>query len=218
MVLDHRVTVPSDAAKAWAFLMDIAAVAECMPGVEAIETVDDDNYRGVMVVRLGSIRVRFEGGITVLERDPVGRRARLQARGTDKRVGGAVNATVDMSLEPSTTETVDLVVHTDTAILGKLGELGQAVIRKRADQVVSQFAENMATRLTASATVGTVAEARSDHPSPEKSGAVANTDVTEGSATKMSPPVHQRRWERIRAWWRRVLSRKSPRAGRGRGS
>jgi hypothetical protein len=57
-----------------------------------------------------------------------------------------------------------MVVHTDAAVLGKLGEFGQAVMRKKADQVMKQFGDNMAAKLAGSNGDAEVAPAESVAP------------------------------------------------------
>jgi carbon monoxide dehydrogenase subunit G len=60
---------------------------------------------------------------------------------------GAVNAKLSMRLEPGGDGTTAMAVHTDAAILGKLGEFGQAVVRRKASQIMEQFAHNVSTKL-----------------------------------------------------------------------
>jgi carbon monoxide dehydrogenase subunit G len=52
------------------------------------------------------------------------------------------------SLQTATASTA-MAVHTDAAILGKLGEFGQAVVRRKASQMMAQFARNVSTELRA---------------------------------------------------------------------
>jgi carbon monoxide dehydrogenase subunit G len=40
-------------------------------------------------------------------------------------------------------------IQTDANVMGKLGEFGQAVIRKKADQIVHDFANNLSAAVTA---------------------------------------------------------------------
>ena len=100
-----------------------------------------------MTLKIGAIRLNFEGTIVVVERDRDDLRARLEAQAADRRVGGNVRATIEMSLVPRAEEEVDLLIRTDAAIMGKLGEMGQAVIRKKADQIMLAFAENVTARV-----------------------------------------------------------------------
>jgi carbon monoxide dehydrogenase subunit G len=43
----------------------------------------------------------------------------------------------------------DVAIRTDANVMGKLGEFGQAVIRKKADQILQEFANNLSTAVTA---------------------------------------------------------------------
>lgn len=149
MIVDQRVTINAPIDRAWDFLMDIPAVSKCVPGVESIEEIDKDNYVGALKVRVGPIGVKLEGRVIVAERDPEQKRAQLNVEAADKRIRGAVNGKTVMHLEEVENGT-DLVVHTDVSILGKLGEFGQAVMRKKADQIIRQFAQNVSRELEGS--------------------------------------------------------------------
>jgi len=147
VILDQQVVIPVAADRAWEFLMDIPAVSRCVPGVESIEQVDDDTYIGALKVKVGPIGVTLKGTVTVAERDRAGYRSRMTVQASDKRLNSAVSAQAVMTLVPrSDTETV-MQIHTESSILGKLGEFGQAVMRKKADQIIAEFARNMAREL-----------------------------------------------------------------------
>ena len=143
MIIDQRVSIPAPAEKVWDFMMDVPSVSRCVPGVESVEQLDADNYRGVLKIKVGPISIRLEGNIKLAERDRENWHARMDAQAADKRVNGAVNAKMGMQLTPRDDGQTDLAIHTDAAILGKLGEFGQAVMRKKADQMIAEFAKNL---------------------------------------------------------------------------
>jgi carbon monoxide dehydrogenase subunit G len=149
MILDQKVVVPAPPEQVWDFVMDVPAVAECVPGVESVEQVSDDEYTGALRVRVGPIAVRLEGKVTVVERNAEERRAQMNVEAVDRRIRGAVNAKSTMQLAALDDGTTELAVHTDASILGKLGEFGQAIMRRKADQIMKEFAENMSTRIQA---------------------------------------------------------------------
>jgi len=62
----------------------------------------------------------------------------------------SVNAKVVMQLAPEGDGKTAMAVHTDAAIFGKLGEFGQAVVRRKVSQVMDEFAANVSRELTAS--------------------------------------------------------------------
>lgn len=149
MILDQKVIVPAAPERVWDFVMDVPSVADCVPGVESVEQVSDDEYVGALKVRVGPIGVRLEGKVTVVERNAEEQRAQMNVEAVDRRIKGAVNAKSTMQLSALDDGTTELAVHTDASILGKLGEFGQAIMRRKADQIMKEFADNMSQRIQA---------------------------------------------------------------------
>jgi uncharacterized protein len=152
VLIDHRITVPAPPEQVWAFMMDVPAVSQCVPGVDGVARIDDQTYVGVMRVRVGPIQVRLDGRVIVAERDEVAQQARMDLQAADKRVNGAVNAKMRLKLSAADNgRQTDVEIRTDANVMGKLGEFGQAVIRKKADQIVQEFAANLSAAVTARA-------------------------------------------------------------------
>jgi carbon monoxide dehydrogenase subunit G len=147
MILDQKVTIPASLDRVWEFVMDVPAVAGCVPGVESVEQRGDDEYVGALRVRIGPINVLLEGKVTVTERNADQRRAELRVEAVDRRIRGAVNATSTMQLEPLDDGMTELSVHTDAAVLGKLGEFGHPIMRRKADQILEEFANNLSRQI-----------------------------------------------------------------------
>jgi carbon monoxide dehydrogenase subunit G len=61
---------------------------------------------------------------------------------------GAVNGKTTMSLNEINANLTELVVETDVNILGKIGEFGQPIIRKKADSMLKEFVENIKKQLS----------------------------------------------------------------------
>jgi uncharacterized protein len=146
MIIDQTIAVPAPSNVVWSFVMDLSAVARCMPGVESMEVIDLDHYTGTVRASVGPVTVRFEGKVSVVERNYEALQAKLQMHGTDRR-SGSVSATMTMTLVPQEDATTEMRIHTDAAIFGKIGEFGQPVIRKKADQLLNQFAAKLASHL-----------------------------------------------------------------------
>ena len=150
MVIEHRITVPAPPERVWAFMMDIPAVSRCVPGVDGVARIDDTTYSGVLSVRVGPIQIRLDGRVILAERDEPARQARMDLQAADKRVNGAVNAKMRMQLSSAEGgDQTDVEIRTDANVMGKLGEFGQAVIRKKADQIVQEFANNLSAAVAA---------------------------------------------------------------------
>jgi carbon monoxide dehydrogenase subunit G len=145
-VLDR--VIPVERERLWDFLMEVPRVARCVPGVEAVEAVAGSAYRGNLRVQVGPIRLALQGTMTIEEQDRGAWRARMRAEATDRRLGGGIRARMSLTLAPGEGGT-RLLVETDLAVLGKIGEFGQPVIRKKADTMLEQFARNVHSALAA---------------------------------------------------------------------
>jgi carbon monoxide dehydrogenase subunit G len=99
---------------------------------------------------VGPATLNFSGSIVVLERDRDRWHAAMRLDGADRRVGASVRATMAMDLVEAAPQQTELVIASDISFLGKLGELGQPVIRKKADSVIQEFARNLRQALAAS--------------------------------------------------------------------
>ncbi len=132
----------------WEFLMDVPKVAQCLPGVESVSKIDDTTYQGLLKVRVGPIALNLAGKIILEEQDKQNWRASLRAEANDRRAAGAVKGKTTMTLKELSGDQTELVVDTDVNILGKIGEFGQPIIRKKADQMLKEFVENIKKQLT----------------------------------------------------------------------
>jgi uncharacterized protein len=148
MIVDQLVTIPAPVDRVWEFVMNVPAVSRCVPGVESVTEIDPTTYEGALRVKVGPISVRLEGRVLLAEQDVAAHRARMDLNAADKRVNGAVNAKMTMTLESRPDGQTDMAVHTDASIMGKLGEFGQAVMRKKAEQIMAEFARNLSNEVT----------------------------------------------------------------------
>ena len=108
-----------------------------------MEQVDGDTYQGTLKVRVGPIALSLQGRIVLEEKDQDAWRAALRAEAEDRRVAGAMRGKSTMSLKELSAGETELTVETDVNILGKIGEFGQPIIRKKADQMLNVFIDNI---------------------------------------------------------------------------
>jgi carbon monoxide dehydrogenase subunit G len=130
--------------KAWALLMDIPQIAPCIPGVQDVTPDGENQFKAVMQVRIGPVRLNFSGTINVLEQDKEKGEARFRVEAADRKVGGSIRADMTMQLISKSPEESELVIVTDTVFMGKIGELGQPIIRRKAKTTLEDFAKNLA--------------------------------------------------------------------------
>ena len=148
MTFTQERVIPVERERLWDFLMEVPKVGRCVPGVESVEAVDGSAYKGNLKLSIGPIRLVLDGTITVEEQDRSLWRARMRAEASDRRLGGGVRARLSLTLAPAEGGT-RVRIDTDLAILGKIGEFGQPIIKKKADTLLEEFARNLESALAA---------------------------------------------------------------------
>jgi len=148
MTFSQTCTIPVARERLWDFLMDVPRVSRCLPGVEAVQPLEDNSYQGLFRVKLGPISIGLVGRVTIEERSREAWRAALRADATDRKLGGGMRARARMSLAPAGDAATALTLETDLTLLGKIGEFGQPIIKKKADALLQEFAANIKNALT----------------------------------------------------------------------
>lgn len=147
MKFSQTAQIPVAREPLWDFLMDVPRVARSLPGVETVSQIDDTTYQGTLKVRVGPISLNLQGKIILEERDRENWRAALRAEANDRVAAGAVKGKTSMALKEIGPGQTELAVETDVSILGKIGEFGQPIIRKKADAMLKEFVENIKKQL-----------------------------------------------------------------------
>jgi len=144
-----RVALPIESA--WTALLDIPAVAPCLPGAELLSVEDENTFRGQVKVKLGPIAVAFQGRARLIDVDPQNHKARVSASGNENKGRGSAQAEVVFALVPDGEATrVDII--TDLALAGAVAQYGRAqgVIADVARVIIDSFAKNLQARIDGS--------------------------------------------------------------------
>lgn len=148
MKFSQTAEIPVAREPLWNFLMDVPKVAKSLPGVESVSKIDATTYQGALTVRVGPIKLNLQGKIILEEQNKEAWRAALRAEAKDRMAAGAVNGKTTMNLREISANLTELVVETDVNILGKIGEFGQPIIRKKADSMLKEFVDNIKKQLS----------------------------------------------------------------------
>jgi uncharacterized protein len=144
MRLEHVVRLPVPKAAAWPRVTDVASVARCVPGFESITPEGPDRYRGSLRIAVGPIRLRLEGEVLVTKRDEASGEAVMRLQAADKGVGGSVRADLRLTLADRDGGS-ELRMVTETTLAGRIGDLGQPIVKRKADQVIAELARCLET-------------------------------------------------------------------------
>lgn len=142
MRFEHEIVIEAPFEKVRDFLDDVPAVARCLPGLEQIQAAGDGVYEGSVRVKIGPLGLNLSGRATV-EREAGLDGWRLQGEGRDGRAGAGARASLEARLEELAPARTRVTLVADIQFSGRLAELGQPLIRRKADSLVEEFAENL---------------------------------------------------------------------------
>lgn len=178
MQIENRFVVPVAVDRAWAALLDVEQVVQCLPGA-SLTAVDGDRMSGSVTVRLGPVTMVYRGEAEFVVKDSAEKRLVMEGSGRDQRGAGNVKSSVEARLLPSD-EGTEVWVVADLALTGKPAQLGRGVISQVSDRLVGEFASRLAVRLREAAT-----------PLPEGAQSAATADcapVSPPQARSAPPP------------------------------
>ncbi len=133
----------------WDFFQDVPAVATCMPGVEGLDSVGENAYKGRMSIKLGPINAKFDGQAKIENLDETRHSGAITAKAADRQGGSRASAQVTYSLTPEGAVTkVDIVA--DITLQGAMAQFGRTgLIQEVSSQLTKEFASCIEQKLAA---------------------------------------------------------------------
>ena len=135
--------VPGSREAIWALVMDIPKAASCIPGLKDITQDGEASYQATLQARVGPMGMNLSGVITVLSQDAESGEAHFLVEANDRRVGGGVKTNMSMKITAKSPTETELEIVADTTFMGRLGELGQPLIRRKARNTLEDFSKNL---------------------------------------------------------------------------
>ena len=143
MKIEILSTVPASLEDTWALVMDIPRAASCIPGIKDVTPDGEGRYQATLTARIGPMGMTLSGTITVLSQDADAGEARFLVEANDRRVGGGIKTNMSMKVTAKSSSETELEIVADTTFMGRLGELGQPLIRRKARNTLEEFSKNL---------------------------------------------------------------------------
>jgi len=122
--------------KVWIYLADPTKIVTCVPGASLTEKIDDRNFKGQVAMKLGPVKVKFNGEVAIEDLDKENWTMQLKGKGLDAKGKGSADMKMNglLSAIPKGTA-VDFTMT--LSIVGKLAQFGARLIDEVTDQVLN---------------------------------------------------------------------------------
>ncbi len=128
----------------WSAITDPEVLKDCIPGCDSMEKVSDNEYRVIMMARVGPVSAKFRGRIFIADIDaPNSYRLVFEGEGG---VAGFAKGEARVTLAPDG-ESTALSYSAQAAIGGKLAQVGARLIDGVAKKMAEQFFKGFSLRL-----------------------------------------------------------------------
>lgn len=133
----------------WELLTNIPRIMPCLPGATLKEMRDENHYLGSILIRLGPIKLSFDGNAEFVRKDKTQYIAWLKGSGLDPKGRGSAESEFSFALKASPTGGTDVTVETDLQLSGAVAQYGRGsgMIAEVAGHILKQFEENLADSL-----------------------------------------------------------------------
>ncbi len=142
MQFEEQVAIAAPKEKVWEFIWDVDRFIACVPGCKEAKTVENGKiYTATMVEKVGPFRVEFPMRIEVEQSEPLSH-IKARATGSDSKIGSLMKIDLDVNLKEEGSGTLLSLVAT-VDILGKLATLGHSIMKRKANQVMAEFVQEL---------------------------------------------------------------------------
>ena len=153
MIINSGFEVAQPVDVVWKFFEDLPQVASCLPGAELTDDLGDGKYKGRVAIRMGPIRLKFDGNADIVSRDDAAKRIVVNASGADERGRGQAAMTVTATVSPASRASAGgggsrVDVTQDLQLSGAAAQYGRGMIADFSAIMMRDFAANMADRIT----------------------------------------------------------------------
>jgi len=145
MEMSEERVLPARREIVWKMLNDPDVLRDCIPGCEALEAEDDETFAGTVRVKVGPVKARFAGKVTLTDLD-FPRSYALVGEGQGGLAGFA-KGRADIELSEAEGDATRLHYRVQVRIGGKLAQLGSRLIDSTSRRLAEQFFERFSERV-----------------------------------------------------------------------
>jgi carbon monoxide dehydrogenase subunit G len=131
----------------WKFIRDPRKVANCLPGAQITETVDDCTFKGVIKVQVGPSVTDYKGQVNIERLDDQQHEIELVGKGQDIRGKGSASMKMTGKVQSLPDGSTEVASVAEVNVVGLLAQLGARMIQEVSNKMFAEFTSNLRVRL-----------------------------------------------------------------------
>lgn len=137
MNISGEITVAAPREAVFKALSDAPFFASCIEGVSDLKAIDATHYTAILETRVAYLRFKFKADVEITELSPP-EKIEAKVEGRPLGIVGRLVATATTQLAESGEKTV-IQYSIDATLTGKLGSMGQPVLKSKAKEMEKHF-------------------------------------------------------------------------------
>lgn len=190
MEFTNNFHIPLPIDEAWKLMLDVPRILPCLPGAKLTEVLGNNKYKGSVSVKLGPIKLSFDGQAELVRQDDEKHIAWLQGAGLDPKGRGSAQSEFSFALTPAAGGGTECMVTTQLQLAGAVAQYGRGsgMIAEVAGHILKQFEENLAESLQGNpGDLETPPAALGASPLPLDAGSTPSSAAAASGTPAMSP-------------------------------
>jgi uncharacterized protein len=131
----------------WKFISDPRKVANCLPGAQITEAVDDRTFKGVIKVQVGPSVTDYKGQVHIERLDDQSHEIEIVGKGQDVRGKGSASMKMTGKVQTLPDGSTEVASVAEVNVVGLLAQLGARMIQEVSNKMFAEFTSNLRVRL-----------------------------------------------------------------------
>jgi carbon monoxide dehydrogenase subunit G len=141
MILSGEIKVNAAQEDVFNKLNDVPFFASCIEGVSDLEQINENQFKAILTTKVAYIQFKFQVMVEIIEK-VFPEKMVAKTEGTPIGVIGRLQAISSANLIKDGDQTM-IQYSIDLKLTGKLGSMGQPVLRSKTKELEQQFAKNL---------------------------------------------------------------------------
>ncbi|HSZ28116.1 MAG TPA: SRPBCC family protein [Chthoniobacterales bacterium] len=133
--------------RVWKFISDPRKVANCLPGAQITETVDDRTFKGLIKVQVGPSVTDYKGQVHIERLDEQNHEIEIVGKGQDVRGKGSASMKMTGKVQSLPDGSTEVASVAEVNVVGLLAQMGARMIQEVSNKMFAEFTSNLRARL-----------------------------------------------------------------------